>query len=798
MDVLPIYIKNKWQEITDLLAKITDTPSALIMYAENEYMEVCISSRTKGNPYQAGNKEKGQGLYCETVIKSQKELLIPNALNDRGWDKNPDIKHGMISYLGFPINFPDKKPFGTICVLDKKENKYSETYIKLIHHFRDVIENDLSNMFKYASREKEINKFSVAVEQSANTIVITDLAGNIEYTNPKFTKITGYTAEEVLGKNTRILNSGEQSKEFYSNMWKIISEGEIWSGEFKNKKKNGKLYWEDVTISAIKNDAGQIINYLAVKNDISTLKKNEKKLKKQNKELIITKAKVEESESKFRELFEKSGDAIVINKNGRIVDFNLATVKLFGYHLKDDFINIHPAQLSPAIQPDGKSSLEKVEEVLNLAAINGTHRFEWMHKKSDGQDFLCEILVTLIKNEPNDSIFHSVIREITSYKKTEQELIIAKEKAEESDQLKTEFINNMSHEIRTPMNGILGFSEMLSNNDISDEKRASFIKIIQSSGQQLLNVIDDILEISRLGTNQVKIIETDVCLNDMLFELFSTFDLKAKEQNTPLFLKKSLSDNQSTVLTDKSKLVKVLSNLLENSLKFTHEGFIDIGYQLKNDEIEFYVKDTGIGIKKSKHESIFDRFSQAEKDLSKKVGGLGLGLSIAKENTELLGGTIQLESVEGKGATFFVTIPYKPVYKVNDIEKAKNEPKYTILIAEDEEINYLYIDTLLKDIFGLNCKIIHVTNGKEAFETCKENKAIELVLMDLKMPIMNGFEAIKLIKSLLPNLPIIAQTAYSTPQEKEQAILVGCDDFMSKPIHQESFKNILDKYLLIK
>ena len=654
--------------------------------------------------------------------------------------------------------------------------------------------------------------------------------------------------------------------------------------------------------------------------------------------------KIEESESKFRELYEKSGDAIVINQNGVIVDFNQAMVKLFGYHSKDEFMGTHPSQLSPEFQPDGKSSFEKVEVLLNLAAINGTYRFEWMHKKSDGECFLCEILVTMIIDEPNDRIFHGVIREITSYKQTEQELIVAKEKAEkneleirelkmqsdlildvagegiygidlegnttfinpaaakmigweiheiigknqhqevhhtkangtpypsdicpiflaykdgkthrkddemfwkkdgssfpveyistpmrdennlivgavitfkdiserkeeeqklisakekaeESDQLKTEFINNMSHEIRTPMNGILGFSEMLDNNDLSVEKRANFIKIIQSSGQQLLNVIDDILEISRLGTKQVKIIESDVCLNDVMLELFSTFYLKAKEENKPLYLKKALSDKQSTIRLDKTKLNKILSNLLENALKFTNEGFIEFGYQLKNNKIELYVKDTGIGIDKSKHESIFERFSQGEKDLSKKVGGLGLGLSIAKENAELLGGSIHLESKVLVGSTFYVTIPYKPVYKVNDAEKAKTTPKNTILIAEDEEINQLYLETLLKDGIGLDCKIIHVTNGKDAIDACKENKTIDLVLMDLKMPVLNGFEATKLIKKLCPNLPIIAQTAYSTLKEKEESIEAGCDEFISKPINQQSFKRILDKYLIIK
>ena len=406
----------------------------------------------------------------------------------------------------------------------------------------------------------------------------------------------------------------------------------------------------------------------------------------------------------------------------------------------------------------------------------------------------------------NTKLIAVIFADITERKLLELMRIADKEKAEESKKLSNDFISNLSHEIRTPMNGILGFTKFLSDPTLTDIKRKHYVSIIQNSGNQLMRTMDDLLEFSKLGTKQVKTIEKEVCLNDFFFELFTVFDVKAKENKIPLYLRKGLSDKESTVLIDETKLNNVLGNLLENALKFTRNGFIEFGYKQIGSNLEIYVKDTGIGIKSDRQKSIFGRFSKEEKESSKNIGGLGLGLWIARENTDLLGGKITLTSKKDKGSTFFVTLPYAPALSNLDNnsstpnlkEEEEEAHKCNILIAEDEEINFLFLEILLKNEVDLHCSIIHAKNGEEAVAICQKNPEIDFVLMDLKMPVMDGFEAIKLIKEFRPELPIVAQTAFSSAEDKERVFAAGFNDFLSKPISQEALSEVINKQKELK
>ncbi|MEN8155327.1 MAG: tetratricopeptide repeat protein [Bacteroidota bacterium] len=390
------------------------------------------------------------------------------------------------------------------------------------------------------------------------------------------------------------------------------------------------------------------------------------------------------------------------------------------------------------------------------------------------------------------------------------DLSMAKERAEESDRLKTEFLQNMSHEIRTPMNGIIGFADILKSPDLSPEKQSYCLQVIQSSSHQLLQTIEDILEISRLDTKQVNVVEKVTSLNLLLTEQHSVFNFQAEQKGIDLQLKNELSEQEGTIMIDPNKLITILNNLLDNALKYTFEGSVEFGNRIINTpegkELEIYVMDTGVGIRPENHDSVFLRFSQEEKSLSDKVGGLGLGLSIVKENVELLGGRIFLQSEKEKGTTFTVNLPYKPVHPqdsdmeaaapTSGVEVAGTDSRlYQIMVVEDEEFNFQFINMILESS-DFNLKVIHARDGKEAVEACRNNPNIDFVFMDLKMPEMSGFEATQQIREFRPALPIVAQTAYTSLEEREKALSAGCNDFLSKPLKKQIIISVLSRHLV--
>ncbi|TPN85128.1 response regulator [Aquimarina algicola] len=388
-------------------------------------------------------------------------------------------------------------------------------------------------------------------------------------------------------------------------------------------------------------------------------------------------------------------------------------------------------------------------------------------------------------------------------RKKTNELHIAKKRAEESNKLKTAFIHNISHEIRTPMNGIIGFSELLNDPQITPDSQKEYSKIIIDSSNQLISIIDDIIEISKLETKQIKVHFEETDINKLLERLFSNFQSKAISKNIAIKLDNKLTNEESIILTDPLKVNKILHNLIDNAIKFTSKGIIEITCKTDIKYLRISVKDTGIGIKSSDQELIFNSFSQSEKEVTKSYDGLGLGLSIATHNAQLIGGSISFTSMINKGSEFTLTMPYNPILNPEknktlvDQKEADVPIKQVILIVEDGDVNFLFLKTLLLKMSGYKFAIHRAENGKEAVDICEQNESIDLILMDIRMPIMDGYTATKKIKKIRPKLPIIAQTAYSTEEDIQKALDAGCDDFVSKPVDRNILKPLINKYFSV-
>jgi len=380
------------------------------------------------------------------------------------------------------------------------------------------------------------------------------------------------------------------------------------------------------------------------------------------------------------------------------------------------------------------------------------------------------------------------------------ELIKAKIKAEEGDRLKSSFLANLSHEIRTPMNAINGFTDLILNTEISESEKVEYLTVIEKSGKNLVGIIDDLIEMSKIDSNQLTPNLTVVNLDSMVTELFETIKVTLQNKDLAFILDRSEIAAKFNIITDDIKLKQVILNLLTNAVKFTEKGSVTFGFEVDevNEQIHFSVKDTGLGIDENNHKDIFDRFKRVDSDISIKVGGLGLGLAISKAYIELLGGTIILQSKVGAGSTFLFSIPlhYSKTENilVKSVSKSETQKweEQTILIAEDDNINFLLFQKIMQN---KNYKIIRAINGREAVDVCLNTPTVDLVLMDIKMPIMTGFEALAEIRPMRPDLPIIAQTAYSSSEDKLKIEEAGFNGYITKPLNRDILFELIEKYL---
>ena len=467
------------------------------------------------------------------------------------------------------------------------------------------------------------------------------------------------------------------------------------------------------------------------------------------------------------------------------------------------------AELSIANKELAFQNEEKEKRAAELIIANKELAFQNMEKEIRAAELVIANKELAYQNEEKEKRAAELIianKELVYQndlkEKRAAELIISIEHAEQSDRLKSAFLSNMSHEIRTPMNGIIGFTNLLDDPELSKLEQKEYINIINKSGERLMTTINDLIDISKIEAGQMNILETEISINKMFDELFGFFSSQAANKGLLLTSLPLSTNNDIVIFSDNNKLHGILSNLIKNALIYTDKGSISFGYSHKNNFIEFYVKDTGIGVPKNRQKAIFNRFEQADIGDARAFQGSGLGLAISKAYVEMLGGKIWLKSEEGKGSEFMFTIPYKkkviktpePVSRVSEkLSEKKVTKNLDILIVEDVETNSYYLETILKNRFR---KIRSATNGKEAITQCLEHPEINLVLMDIKMPIMDGYDATREIRKFNQDVVIIAQTAFALVSDREKAIEAGCDEYISKPIIKSELLSLIKKYFI--
>ncbi|MFW6328033.1 MAG: ATP-binding protein, partial [Bacteroidota bacterium] len=412
--------------------------------------------------------------------------------------------------------------------------------------------------------------------------------------------------------------------------------------------------------------------------------------------------------------------------------------------------------------------------------------FEFKHRTSSGNERDVEVFTSKVIIQGKEYL-HTIVHDVTEKKKLFHELVEAKEKAEESDRLKSAFLANMSHEIRTPLNGIIGFTDLLTKNDnLSKQKKKKYSGIINRSTESLMQLINDILDISRLETNQVIIKPKPFDLNVMLNGLLTLYKEKIADKEKENIKFEMLSPGKKfQVAADENRLIQIFINLLDNALKFTAEGEIRFGLdKVENGKLYFVVTDTGIGIKRERQEMIFDRFAQAEDEIATLYGGTGLGLSIVRKLVKLMNGNISVESEPGKGAIFRFNIPFIPVdIKHDDVIKNNISPgevnSLKILVIEDDPLSLDYFKELLNN---KGFELISAITGREGLQIALKEKP-DVILLDIRLPDINGLEIIQEIKSRHASIKIIVQSAFAMDSDKEKAFKAGCDDFIAKPVN---------------
>ena len=797
----------------------------------------------------------------------------------------------------------------------------------------------LTDITARKSAEESLLTLSRAVEQSPVSIVITDPGGRIEYVNPRFETATGYLLSEIIGENPRIISSGEKSSTEYREMWTTLISGKTWKGEFHNRRKDGTLFWELASISPVYSDEGELIHFVAVKEDISARKQADEKIRELNRDFVA--------------FLENTSDFIYFkDKSSRFRFCSQTMAKITGHASWRDMIGKHDREVFPEetakiyseeelpIFHDGVPLLGRVDPYFDEAGNPGwvstnkwpiigddgtvigifgisrdvtaaykmqaeleqhRHHLEALVKQrttallatearashilessADGLYGVdCKGMVTFINpaaclllgyrpeetigrsahalfhhSKPDGSPFpihecpghdavlrghetridnevywhadghavpvmyaiHPIIQDgessgaVISFVDMSEQRAAAQAReralvaAENLARVRSEFLANMSHEIRTPINGVLGYAEIGYRNYQNTEKARNAFEKILVSGNRLLGVINDVLDFSKVEAGKLHLERTTVALNGVTEEVIEVVNELAMAKHLDLRLERAPNLPQ-TCLGDPLRIGQILLNLLSNAVKFTETGSVTLAASIADEHLIFRVTDTGIGMSEELIRRLFVPFEQGDGSMTRRFGGTGLGLTIAKRIAELMEGDIRVESQPGNGSTFEFRLPYHPSIEVLASAISLTAPPanatdkrlmgLTILIAEDEPVNQEILELNLTDE---GARVVMVSNGQQAVERVLQDGRTnyDIVLMDMQMPVLDGLKATQRILEFAPDLPIIGQTANAFAEDQAQCFEAGMAGYITKPIDHNALVTLILKHVSIR
>ena len=806
----------------------------------SDYNNILISHPYLQNVDMSHVKDKKGNLIVPPMIKIAREK--GEGFHSYWWKKN---KKDDTPYekLTFTKNFPDwNMVIGTGVYIDDIENEIIKRKKELMAQLRDIIKNTTIgktgylyifdgsyNMLIHPNSNIDGKNISQLKNPGKNSFIFHDLINAsktkekvLYYKWDKPSAKGNYIYDKVswieyLPKLDWYIGSSAYVDEFKESAWEvtefililafiILIISAIYSFIFlKNllkpisnlSKLALKVTNGDYSVrSNLKRDDEVGLLAKEFNNMVDTIEDNienlDSKVKEKTKEF-------EEQKESFERLFFGVSDAVLLIKDGKFVECNDAAIKLLRYKNKVEVLNLHPSQLSPQFQPDGSRSDEKADEFMNICLQRGHHNFEWIHIKSDGEEFWSSITLTKIKISGED-IIHVIWRDISKTKELEESLILAKNKAEESTKSKSEFLANMSHEIRTPMNGIIGMSHLALQTNLNDKQRA-FIEKIDNSAKSLLGIINDILDFSKIEAGKLTIEKINFDLFETISNVINLLEFKAHEKNLELVVDYGTEIGKN-FYGDSLRINQILTNLFTNAIKFTHEGEVAIIVKtLPNNKVRFEIRDTGIGLSVEEQSKLFKSFSQADGSITRKYGGTGLGLAISKQLVELMNGKIWIESELGVGSSF--------IFEIELLKEEINHKSFTMfknknILVVDDNHSWQSIFKHLLTTFGIDVRC--ASSGIEAIEILKdlknnfqENKAFDMILMDWNMPHLDGIETTRIIKENCTDKScdnIVLVSAFKSESLMMLAADVGIDIFLQKPVNPSTLNDILSDIFL--